>query len=567
MKPRSIFHPTLMWQLPLVLVMGCPAVAIAARPSVSSGDLLRQNPRALPGREAAGHDASQRAHDASTPAASPEELAFLVKSFVFDGLLSASEQARVDDLTAPLKGRMATFSQLRKLRAELTAALYQDEETLVRVDLPAQTVRDGVVRFEIVRGRIEELRIRNQSGVATKYLAPLLRRGGHPHSLRSIEKGVTLVGQLPGVGTVRPVLSAGASAGGTVVTVDVGAGKRLYGALSVDNTGSRSAGWRRLGGLAGINNPLGHGDRLELLAFATPSDLQTDRDHGGRTQLARLSYETLFGLGASRIGVALTRVAYRLGGIFDGLGKGSANEDSVYATIPLRRSQGGALDAGASVDFKSLRDSRFDDLLVSRAHGVLASARVGGWFSGELAGRRNMTQFDASLSHGSFSRHELDHSVGASVSATHRFVRLAPSVTLMQSLSERSYVTAQLQGQWADRRLDSTSRLGLGGPVAVRAYDQGAVAVDEGFIASLGATTSPWKRSNVSLSAFYDYAKGRLQRDAHAPDETSTLQGYGVGLGYARSGISTQLSYARRVGMAYPGAAAYQLWMNLGWSF
>ncbi|MFP3648632.1 ShlB/FhaC/HecB family hemolysin secretion/activation protein, partial [Paraburkholderia sp. SIMBA_054] len=77
--------------------------------------------------------------------------------------------------------------------------------------------------------------------------------------------------------------------------------------------------------------------------------------------------------------------------------------------------------------------------------------------------------------------------------------------------------TIQVRGQYASRSLDSQERMGLGGPLAVRAYDQNAASVDDGLILSIAASKSLSMLPGASVQVFYDDARGRTRADGPMP--------------------------------------------------
>ncbi|CAB4052143.1 Heme/hemopexin transporter protein HuxB [Paraburkholderia phenoliruptrix] len=510
------------------------------------------------------------------PAAPPEatsresQLSFTVNAFDFAGALSDEEQQRVDAFLTPWRGRSVTIAQLHALRDALTAVLYHGGDSLVRVILPPQTVTDGVVRLDIVRGHIESIHIDNTSDVATERLREILQmsRDGPP-SLREIQRNARLAEEVPGVASATPTLSAGREPGGTMVTVDVKPGDRFYGAAVMDNGGSRQAGWRRFGVTGGVSNMLGLGDQFKATAYLTPRFMQTKTGEDGRTRLGRISYDMLTGSGASRAGIAYSHVDYALGGAFAGLGTGSANVVSVYGVRPVIRSGTVGLDVGATLNFKRSSDEKFNDILRTGERSVVASLRAEGTLLGSISERRNLVQYSATVSRGTATQNESDYSGSAATLNGRRFdfYKAEPSVAYVQAITPTIRASVQMRGQWASRSLDSSERLGLGGPSAVRAYDQNAAAVDDGIILSIAASKSFTDLPGASVQLFYDDARGRTRADGPIPGGSVRLQGYGIGASYSGKRVAAQLSYAMRAGHAVAHTARQQTWVTVSTTF
>ncbi|MFC4704544.1 MULTISPECIES: ShlB/FhaC/HecB family hemolysin secretion/activation protein [Paraburkholderia] len=535
----------------------------------NAGALIRQNADTTRGIE--GESAVERAPalQPSTPAETAPaegEFTFVVNAFAFDGALSAAEQQRVDAFLAPWRGRSVTLAQLHALRDELTTVLYNGGDTLVRVTLPPQTVTAGVVRFGIERGHVESVAVENGSKVSTPRLKAILATTSEATpTLREIERNMRVVEGVPGVGSVSSTLATGTEAGGTIVGVDVTPADRYYASATIDNSGSRQAGWRRVGVSGGVNNLLGLGDQLQASVNFTPRFMQTSSGEEGRTRLGRLSYDMLTGLGASRAGIAYSHVDYRLGEEFSGLGTGSADVASVYGSSPLIRTANASLDLGASMEAWFTSDERLDNILESRQRNYVASMRADGNYYGQWGGRRNATQYSFVTSYGTTTQKEYDYTTANPVYVDRRsnFLKIEPTATFIQALTSTTQATLSVHGQWASRSLNGSQQLGLGGPTAVRAYDQNTASVDDGVIASVGVSQFIPPLPGVALQVFYDEAHGRIRNDGAMTGASVRLQGYGVGASYTGKRVSAQISYAMRAGSAPEHAARQQTWVTL----
>jgi hemolysin activation/secretion protein len=555
---------------PLVGALSSHAPAHAFEP-VDAGSLLRQNgdmsrgigadaatptlpePLALPNKKAAS--------------STENEFSFAVSEFVIDGALSNEERARVDAYLASRRGGNFTITQLQSLRDELTALLYHGGDSLVRVTLPPQTVTGGVVHFDVQRGHVEAVRVENASKLSTRRLKDILETGsGDTPSLRDIERNMRLAEEIPGVASVESMLSPGMRPGGTIVDVDVTPSNRFNGAATIDNMGSRQAGWRRLSFSGAANNLLGQGDQWQATVLGTPRLMQTRAGEDGRTRLGRVSYDMLTGLGASRAGISYAHVDYRLGDEFAGLGTGNADVATLYTTFPLVRAANARLDLGASIETRRSTDEKFDNLLQDKQRGITGSLRADGLYSGQWGDRRNASQASVVVSRGSTRQTLYDYSDDTPLSASRRFEfsKLQPSMSWTQSIAPTVQVSLAVRGQWASRSLDSSQRLGLGGPSAVRAYDQNAAAVDEGIIGTASVSIFFRALPGASMQVFYDGARGKLRDDGAFPGASvHAMQGVGIGASYSGKHVSAQVSYAMRVGQPMPNSARQQTWITV----
>lgn len=265
--------------------------------------------------------------------------------------------------------------------------------------------------------------------------------------------------------------------------------------------------------------------------------------------------------------MAASRVGYRLGGEFNGLGKGSAQVASVYATRPIWRTRTSSLDVGAEIDHKQLRDERFDGLLESRRGGTVRSVRAdGSGVAGE--GRwRSFYRYGAGLSYGSVAMTDIDRTGSEpAVRKRQHFVKFEPTASIAVAPVSSLQLGALLRGQWASRSLDGSERMSLGGPGAVRAYGLSAAAVDSGALVSLEASHD-FVFPNTRVSAFYDGATGRYRSAFGSPSREVNLQGAGVGINWAWKAMQAQVSLARAIGRSKETPKDDQVWLTVGKSF
>ncbi|KMZ11086.1 hypothetical protein BHUM_03988c [Candidatus Burkholderia humilis] len=157
---------------------------------------------------------------------------------------------------------------------------------------------------------------------------------------------------------------------------------------------------------------------------------------------------------------------YRLGGEFSGLGTGNADVTNLYTTFPLVRAADARLDLGASIEARRSTDDKFDNLLQDKHRGFAASLRADGLLGGQWGDRRNVSQASVVLTRGSTKQTLYDYSDITPLSASRRFEfsKLEPSLSWAQSVAPTMQVSLAVRGQWVSRSLDSSQRLGLGGP-------------------------------------------------------------------------------------------------------
>jgi hemolysin activation/secretion protein len=115
-------------------------------------------------------------------------------------------------------------------------------------------------------------------------------------------------------------------------------------------------------------------------------------------------------------------------------------------------------------------------------------------------------------------------------------------------------LAARLRGQWANRNLDGSNQITLGGVNGVRAYTSADGAGDLGMLATLELTqTLPW---NSSITLFYDHGQVETQARPTAGVDVprDTLQGGGLQLKGQHSQFHYTLTWAK-------GRQGYKGWL------
>lgn len=192
---------------------------------------------------------------------------------------------------------IATVCEIR----DIAATLLRRAGYLAAVQVPAQTIEGGVVRFDVLLARLKSLRIRGDLGPSEQLVAGLLQPlvSDAPFNQNTAERTLLLARDLPGYDirlTLRPV--PGGEPGDVAADVTV---QRERGVLdfSVQNLGSREVG--RFGGLlrGELYDLFGAGDRLTAGIFQTVDTREQTVLQG--------SYDAWLGTSGLQLG---SRIAY-----------------------------------------------------------------------------------------------------------------------------------------------------------------------------------------------------------------------------------------------------------------
>ncbi|WP_266158044.1 ShlB/FhaC/HecB family hemolysin secretion/activation protein [Dyella silvatica] len=517
-------------RLPLSIVLGMMALP-------AFGQSTTQSPQALAAPSLPqNNQAPALPPPQSLPAAPPvtdSQLSFVLRDVVFSGASVFSPQQLRSEIAEHL-GKPVTLADLDQVAQRITAMYRQHGYVFATAVVPVQQVKDGVVQVSIIEGRLGQIHLQVSPGApideqrVRAMLAPLVP--GQPLNGQTYERTMLLISDIPGI-KAESALSSGADPGTTDLTVKISRGHPLNVSLGIDNYGTREAGTLRGGGSVRWNSPLGYGDNLDARALIS--------ERGG-TAFGRVSYEAPLGYQGIRAGLGATQVDYSLGGNFaalDAIGRARIYDGSL--TFPLIRQRSQNFFLRLAIDRKELTDElravhyeshkRVQGVSVGWAWERRDNFFGGGYFSSNgvlyLGNLRIADPNLRALDQGPYG----NHTSGDFTKLTFQFSRL-------QALTAKQTLFLGIGGQLANHDLDASEKLSLGGHDTVRAYPQGEVLADQGFIANLEYRYA--LRKDLTTYAFYDVSRGWLNRSHEATNGRliRSLRGPGVGLNWAKPG-------------------------------
>lgn len=188
----------------------------------------------------------------------------LVRKFVFEGNHVFTD-AQLRKLIAQYAGRTITPEELEEARVALTKHYIEEGYITSGAVLPDQDVRGGVVKFQLVEGRLREIDVRGNFWYRSWWLRhQLYRAAGQPFNFTKLKLGLQLMRQDPTISRINAEVAPGAAPGETRLEFAVKDEQpfRLGFEFSNKRPPSVSEG---LGELYFTDlNLTGHGDPLEL---------------------------------------------------------------------------------------------------------------------------------------------------------------------------------------------------------------------------------------------------------------------------------------------------------------
>ncbi|EDQ2393742.1 ShlB/FhaC/HecB family hemolysin secretion/activation protein [Salmonella enterica subsp. enterica] len=491
-------------------------------------------------------------------------------SFTGDVVVQDITQDAVQRVVSPWLNRPVSFADLQAMADAVTQHYRNRGVLLARAILPPQTIKDGVLKIEIIPGKYDNASLSNTGTLrnpqATRMVSSLAPAGSVV-TKAGLERMALVLSEVPGV-NAQVALKSGSLRGTSAPDITLTPGKRFGGYVGLDNQGDPTTGRSRV--MAGMyaNELLGYGDqlRVDLLDAYEKSNLFN----------GSIDYSLLAGGFGTRVGANYSHLNYHYNFLQQGF-NGYSDNWGLYVTHPWIRTARARVDVRAEGGQQSLTDKYPAGLYGStgtegRKQVSLGSLSVAGSVADVPGG---VTGFSVKGTTGNLDyRNDTARSMGFSreLGSSGHFARLNWALNHDQQVWGPFSVYTGVNGQMANHNLDSSQKYLLGGPGAVRAYDIGAGAVSSGTVATgevrwkhdipaAGLTRWLGASPSVTVAAFYDQGWGeqytenrnRVSGDRITPDNHVNLSGAGLYTTIAEAGnYALTLTWAHRTGNADP---------------
>jgi hemolysin activation/secretion protein len=169
----------------------------------------------------------------------------------------------------PYEGRNVSLNDLFEVVAELNKLYGEKNIQTARAILPAQEIKEGVVKISLIEAYLGKIRIEGQNHMRTSFVEDRIhQQAGDLLSITDLESDIIRFNSLYEP-KLRAGVVAGAEVGKTDITIDVQEPKRYAFTSFADNAGSYTVGEARIGTLFQATNIIGVNDKLQLNATGT----------------------------------------------------------------------------------------------------------------------------------------------------------------------------------------------------------------------------------------------------------------------------------------------------------
>ena len=470
--------------------------------------------------------------------AQPSQVKIHVEKITITGQKLYSEEV-LQPLIKDACGKELTLSELEAYSRRITRYFREQGYLVARAVIPEQKIENGVVEIKVLIGQYGEIQVQNNSALrqraVNRALSPL--KSGDYIQEATLERVLLLLSDTDGI-TSKATLTAGSAPGTANLAIDLSDTAKATGQAYIDNHGSRFTGKNRLGMNYNLHNLSGTGDSMTLGAI-----------FGNDMEDYSLAYQLpTSGLGA-KLGVAYSRSHYTLGERFTDLNaSGIAKTTSIYESFTLKRSRDFNLTGRVGFDHKELEDSIGYFGTNSRKSADLWKIGINGDSRDNLGGG-GYNSFGLTFTRGQLDLDSADAVTGDSSAHTAgQYNKTNLNLYRVQSVNNRLNLHLSFAGQLANKNLDSSEKISLGGPSGVRAYPINEASGDAGYVTT-GELRWSLPDPRVQLTAFVDcghvtYNKKPWTNEANG----RTLAGTGLGFMFSRPGdYALRLDYAWKI--------------------
>ena len=460
---------------------------------------------------------------------------FLIKDIQVIG--NTVLQSEIDEIVrnSQLKYRTATFEDLVCLRSRITQ-LYIDKGYVTSGAFLAnnQDLSNGVVRFQVVEGELEEIVITGLERLQENYIRSRLElAASQPLNRDDLETALQLLIINPLFETVDAELTAGQKTGSNVLLVNIKQARSFSASIGVDNYRPPSIGEFQGSVNLTHSNLLGFGDRF----FAQYGFTEGLNIYNAGYTIPWNAYDGTVGFSYDNSNSGIIEAEFR-----------DLNIDSETETYsfnfrqPLTRSPNREFALGLSLDIRRRRT-----FLGNEPFSFSLGAEDGQSNVTVLRFSQDWVKRDANRVFAARSGFNLGiDAFDATINDTGtdgKFFVWQGQFQWVEQLSSRVLLITRVGGQFTDDSLLSLEKFSLGGVNTVRGYRENELVIDNGVLGTLELRIPITEDfDTLQLNPFIEFGTG-WNNDEPDP-ENSTIASVGLGMRWAIvKGLILNLDY------------------------
>ncbi len=453
-------------------------------------------------------------------------------------------KCQIEEAVYPFLGETKSIDDVEKARAALEKTFHDAGYLTVFVNIPEQEVNQGIVRLQVLEGKVEKLRVvgsRYYSLGAIKDRVPEFAEGKVPH-FPAVQQ------QLAAINTtadrqVAPVMRPGKTPGKVEVDLKVKDELPFHGGIELNNRYSANTTHTRLNGSLRYDNLWQLDHSLSLSFQVTPEDTNETKVFAATYVIPTRGgdYWAAYGV-ISKSDVAAV-------GDVNVIGNGDILGLRYIHPLPAVSNYSHSLTLG--VDYKDFQES----VVLQGADGFntpISYMPFYAGYDGTLRTASSTTQLNLGLT---FSLRGVGNNeqefADKRYLAQSDFIYLKTDLKHTQQLPANWQLYGRLSGQLAGAPLISSEQFAIGGADTVRGYLESNSLGDQGWFGTLELRTPslakylPGEAGEFYAEAFYDVGHVSIKEPLPAQTTQFDLASYGFGLQLKKwYGLSSTLDYA-----------------------
>jgi hemolysin activation/secretion protein len=474
-----------------------------------------------------------------------------LKNIKFQGVTILGDM-ELKGIVDPFINTPMTYEQMLEI-GMVVETYYRQNNYLARAILPPQDLTDGVLTIDVIESVFSKVEIEQEledlpnTQQHVSAIIDAQQKTGDLLNTKSLDRAIALANDLPGM-SAQGSLRQGAEVGETELLLKLYQGRTRQTELSIDNAGSRSTGAQRLMATFTWFNPNDIADLFSIVAVHTQG-----------SDYARLAYSVPVGVDGWRIGANTSVMGYEVvvgePGMVGAVGRSLAQ--GLEWIYPLLRSDEASATVTLAADAKEFKNTSAQGLLMSDYSAKVLSAQVAGFYRDLNPGGGTGT-YSVQVSHGDLnltgSLNEQTDKNGAGTAGSFNKVKF--NASWQEALTTKTSAFVSYSAQLADKNLDSSEKMQLGGMNGVRAYPTGEGSGADAQLVQLELRHQ--LDSGVTVTGFYDWGQVWLY---HSPDfpggpvpggplnNRNTYSGFGASIAYTNDdGVNFRATWARKQG-------------------
>lgn len=484
-------------------------------------------------------------------AAAQDQMNFYIREYRVNGAKRLSNQ-EVGEAVYPFLGPGRSPEDVEQARQALEKVYHDKGFQTVSIVVPQQDPGRGVIRMEVVEGKVGRLRVNGAKWFLPSRIkseVPSLAEGSVP-DFKRVEKEMIAVNRL-GDRRVTPELKPGMEPGTVDIDLNVEDGLPLHGSLEINNRYSADTTPLRVNGALSYSNMFQLGHTLGANVQLAPENTDDALVYSGY-YLARVSDKSSLMFNATKQDSDIST----LGGTAI-VGKGTILGLRSMIDLPSAKGFYQSFDIG--IDYKNLKEETFyfgETKLTDNT--PMEYAPLSANYGASWIADKHYTELNTSLVfhlRGMGGSDEQDFSYKR-YNASGNFIYLRGDTAHTHDIKAGAQIFGKVQGQIAGQPLINNEQISGGGQGSVRGYLEATALGDNGVFATtelrcptlIGrGDTSPdpaneWRFlafADAGLVGIYDPLPGQQKRTGLA----------GIGLG---SRARVQKHYNASVDVAMP---------------